>query len=89
MLTGAEYTAQPNSRRSIDVAIGVLVGLRQCSAREAFEEIAKAVHETGIGLGQMSRALVELASGSGESFAHRAEAVVIWGKLVANRESGS
>lgn len=89
MLTGAGYTAQPNSRRYIDVAIGVLVGLRQCTAGEAFEEIANAVHETGIGLGQISRALVELASGSGESFAHRAEAVVIWGKLVATRKGGS
>ncbi len=48
-MTGAEYTAETNARRSIDMAIGVLVGLRRCTAREAFAEIANAVHENGIG----------------------------------------
>lgn len=28
------------SRRVIDVAIGILIGLRGCSQREAFEELA-------------------------------------------------
>ena len=69
------------SRSVIDMAIGVLVGLRGCSEREAFNEIAYAVHETGVGLGSLSRALVALASGAAE-FDHRAEVVDRWGDLV-------
>jgi hypothetical protein len=74
------------SRSVIDVAIGVLVGLRGRSEREAFNEIAYAVHETGVGLGSLSRALVALASGTTDPFDHRTEAVVLWGDLVAGRD---
>jgi ANTAR domain len=75
------------SRSVIDVAVGVLVGLRGCSEREAFNEIADAVRETGVGLGSLSRALVALASGTTDPFDHRTEAIGLWGELVAGRES--
>ena len=80
----ADFTAHSErfSRRPIDVAVGILIGLRQCTDVEAFEEIAHAVHATGIGLGSLARALVALASGGGEPFPHREEAVDIWGDLV-------
>jgi hypothetical protein len=58
-----EIYRDSTSRVVIDVAIGVLVGLRHCSEREAFNEIVSAVRETGIGVGTVSRALVGLASG--------------------------
>lgn len=75
--------AEPSSRRPIDVAVGVLVGLRHCTEAEAFEEIAHAVHATGVGLGGIAHALVALASGTDEPIPHRAEALSIWGDLVA------
>jgi hypothetical protein len=52
------------SRRVIDVAVGILVGLRGCSEREAFEELGRVVHQTGIGIGSLASGLVALASGS-------------------------
>lgn len=71
-----------SSRTVIDVATGVLVGWRGCSEREAFEELAGAVLDTGVGIGSMSRALVDLASGAHQSGPHRDVAVRLWGKVV-------
>lgn len=75
--------ADPTSRRIIDMAIGVLIGWRGCSEREAFEEIADAVRETGIGIGSIAEALVDLAS-SGEQSAphHRAQALRVWADAI-------
>jgi len=70
----------------IDVAIGVLVGLRRCSERQAFNEIAAAVSETGVSLGSICRELVELASGTTNSL-NRSEVVDLWGDLVAGRNT--
>ncbi|HTI76338.1 MAG TPA: ANTAR domain-containing protein [Mycobacterium sp.] len=70
------------SRREIDMAIGVLVGLRHCSERQAFDEIAAAVNQTGMSLGRLCRALVELASGTGESVDDSSAVIAIWGDLV-------
>ena len=66
------------SRRVIDVAIGILVGLRGCSDREAFDELVQVVHQTGIGIGRLAAGLVALASGS----ATAEHASVIIGKLL-------
>ena len=71
------------SRTVIDVAIGVLVGHRRCSERQAFNEIAAVVSETGVGLGSACRPLVELASGTTDSFDNRSEFVGLWGDLLA------
>ena len=72
------------SRRTIDVAIGILMGLRGCSKNEAVNEFASAVYETGIGSAELGRALADLASGN-ESAPHRAEALHRWGRLLALR----
>ncbi|MBO0680828.1 ANTAR domain-containing protein [Mycolicibacterium sp. S2-37] len=56
-----------SSRRDIDLAIGALIGIRRCSEREAFDAIVDAVHATGIGLGEVSHALVALVSGATEA----------------------
>jgi hypothetical protein len=56
-------------RKEIDMAIGVLIGLRHCSERQAFADIAAAVHQTGIGLGVVSNALVALAAGGNTEWA--------------------
>jgi ANTAR domain len=69
-----------SSRRVIDVAIGILVGLRGCSDQEAFDELVRVVHQTGIGIGRLAAGLVALASGS--ATAEHAEAFAVWGELV-------
>jgi hypothetical protein len=70
----------PSSRTVIDVAIGVLVGWRGCSQREAFEELAGAVRETGVGIGSIARALVELASSTDQSAP--SVALRLWGDVI-------
>ena len=71
-------------RRQIDMAIGVLIGLRHCSERQAFDDIAAAVHETGIGLGGVSSALVALAAGGNTGWADQA-ALQHWQTLLGKR----
>jgi hypothetical protein len=68
------------SRRVIDVATGILVGLRGCSDHEAFDELVRVVHETGVGIGRLAAGLVALASGS--ATAEHAEAFAVWGELL-------
>jgi hypothetical protein len=71
---------EDTSRRVIDVAVGILVGLRGCSEREAFEELVRVVHQTGIGIGSLASGLVALASGS--SSAGHAEAFTVWDEVI-------
>ena len=78
-------SADAPSRREIDMAIGVLIGLRQCSERQAFNEIAAAVSETGVSLGTICRGLVELASGTKGSFDHSPEVLSVWRELISGR----
>jgi hypothetical protein len=68
------------SRRVIDVATGILVGLRGCSDQEAFDELVRTVHQTGVGIGRLAAELVALASGSSSS--EHAEAFTVWGDLI-------
>jgi hypothetical protein len=70
------------SRSVIDVAVGVLVALRRCSEEKAFEEIAHAVHETGVPLGATAQALVSLATATSDQSPHQAEALRLWGDLL-------
>ncbi|MGU3499695.1 ANTAR domain-containing protein [Mycobacterium sp. C31M] len=73
------------SRREIDVAVGILVGLRGCSERAAFDELVGVVRDTGIGIGAIATGLAALAGG-GSSAGHD-EAFAAWGDLVARRRS--
>jgi hypothetical protein len=68
------------SRRVIDVATGILIGLRGCSDHEAFDELVRVVHQTGVGIGRLAAGLVAVASGS--SSAEHAEAFAAWGELL-------
>ncbi|HUO38537.1 MAG TPA: ANTAR domain-containing protein [Mycobacterium sp.] len=72
---------QASSRQIIDVAIGVLIGLRGCSQREAFGELADAVRSSGTGLSATAQALVALASGTLAPSQHGQEAIRRWGHL--------
>lgn len=55
-------------RRILDTAEGVLIGLRNCDAGAAFDEIVRAAQTHDIPLFRMATALVELATG-GDSWA--------------------
>lgn len=66
------------ARRSIDVAVGILVGLRRCSEDEAFREMVRVVHQTGVPLGDTARALISLAHADDTCVPHRAEASKTW-----------
>ncbi|MCW2627028.1 ANTAR domain-containing protein [Mycobacterium sp.] len=79
--------AEDSSRRVIDVAVGILVGLRGCSDRQAFEELVRVVNQTGIGIGSLAAGLVALASGA--SSAGHAEAFAAWGELLRDGRSAS
>jgi hypothetical protein len=68
------------SRKVIDTAIGVLVGLRGCSPAEAFTELVQVTRQTGIGIGSLARGLVAVASGT--SSADNVEAFNVWGELI-------
>ncbi len=60
------YRPEHRSRREIDQAIGVLIGIRRCSAEAALSELANAVRASGIGLGGVSRALLDLVTGAAD-----------------------
>jgi hypothetical protein len=79
------YRTGETSRRVIDLATGILVGLRSCSEREAFAELVAVVHRTGIGLGGIARALVAIAGPPDDAVPHQAEAFDAWADLLAAR----
>jgi len=73
--------AEHRSRREIDMAIGVLIGIRRCSAREALEALAGATRASGVGLGGVSRTLLDMVSGDVEP-STADEAVAHWNALL-------
>jgi hypothetical protein len=74
------------SRRVIDVATGILVALRGCTDREAFDELVRVVNQTGIGIGRLAAGLVAVASGA--SSADHAEAFTVWGDVIDRARQG-
>ncbi|AEV74787.1 response regulator with putative antiterminator output domain [Mycolicibacterium rhodesiae NBB3] len=82
-IVAVSYTglrANDTSRKVIDTAIGVLVGLRGCSPAEAFTELVQVTRQTGIGIGTIASGLVAVASGT--SSADNIDAFNIWGELI-------
>jgi hypothetical protein len=75
-------------RTVIDVAVGVIIGWRSCTQREAFDELAKAVSTTGVGIGTtgvgigtLATALIDTASNA-EFVQHRDAVMAIWGDVI-------
>ena len=81
-MTQVDRRADPASRRVIDLAIGILMGLRGCSEREAFDDLVDAVHETGIGPAGLAAALTHVVGGKGEVVPHQPEVIRVWGHLL-------
>jgi hypothetical protein len=78
--------AGDTSRRVIDIAVGVLVGLRGYSEREAFTELVEAVRCTGVGIGSLAAALIALVGGRSHETPYQTEALDFWGETLASRE---
>jgi hypothetical protein len=68
------------SRRTVDVAVGILIGLRGYSDREAFDELVGVVNRTGLGIFSVAASLVAVAAAS--SSADDSEAFNAWGELI-------
>ena len=85
-MTQVDRRADPASRRVIDLAIGILMGLRRCSEGEAFDDLIDAVHETGIGPAGLAEALTHTVGGEGIA-SHQSEVIRVWGHLL-NSPSG-
>ncbi|MDT5010414.1 MAG: hypothetical protein QOH57_2031 [Mycobacterium sp.] len=81
------YSAHPrgSSRTVIDIAVGILVGLRGCTPEDAFGELVATVGESGIGIGSLAAALVALASGTAGAAANDLAASAVWGGLISPR----
>lgn len=52
------------ARRVIDLAIGILIGLRECSEQEASDDLVAAGHDTGYQSGCSGPSLMGQAGGS-------------------------
>jgi hypothetical protein len=64
----------------VDVAVGILVGLRGYTERDAFDELVGVVNRTGIGIFSVAASLTAIAAGS--SSAADGEAFNAWGELI-------
>jgi len=73
----------------VDVATGVLIGLRGCSEQEAIDELIDVIRETHIPPGDLAQSLVELVGGKRSSSPHRDQVAQRWGHLLAWRRAGA
>lgn len=53
-------------RRVLDLAEGVLIGLRRCQTEAAFDELITVAHRHGLSVSAAASALVALATGDGD-----------------------
>ena len=81
---GSRRAADP-SRRDIDVATGILIGLRGYSERDAFDELVRATHQTGAGISAVARALIEIAGGRRDAGTVFDAAMGLWGHALTGR----
>jgi hypothetical protein len=59
-----------HGRRDLDIAEGILIGLRRCDPNAAYHELLDAANRQSVGLMALSAALVELASNQDPSPIH-------------------
>jgi len=76
----------PEGRRVLDLAEGILIGLRRYSAEAAFGELVAVAHRHDITVSAVASALVELATGGTDSSDfHRVEVAIArhqWGSML-------
>jgi len=81
---GSRRAADP-SRRDIDVATGILIGLRGYSEHDAFDELVRATHRTGAGISAVARALIAIAGGHHDAGPVYDAAMDLWGHALTGR----
>ena len=71
-------------RRALDMAEGILIGLRRCAPEAAFDELAEAARRHRIPIFRMASALIDLATGDhhGAGAAAHAAAREEWHQLL-------
>lgn len=84
-MTDVDHRGDLELQRAIDLGIGIVMGLRRCSERDAFDDLVNAVHETGVGPAGLADALAHLVAGTGDGVPHGAEAALVWGHLLTSR----
>ena len=81
-----QIPSDPQGRRILDKAEGILMGLRRCSSQVAFEELLGAAQRHGIPVFNLAWALVHIASAKGKSpqklCSAQAAAAHEWGRLL-------
>ena len=74
--------AEHRSRREIDLATGALMGIRRLSAEEAWSVIVGVVRASGVGPGEVSRALLNVITGDIETAASK-QATTHWNRVLS------
>ncbi|MGK2882873.1 MAG: ANTAR domain-containing protein [Mycobacterium sp.] len=70
------------ARTTIDLACGILIGLRGYTSDRAFRELVEVVHGSGVSLGKVAAALVALAAGAPGTDRQHTAAMNAWGALI-------
>lgn len=81
---GGDPMLQP--RRSLDLAQGILIGLRRCTTEAAFDELVTVAHKHGVSVSAIAAALVGLAARNVDGTESDRDALAVahlaWGDLV-------
>lgn len=81
---GRDPMLQP--RRSLDLAQGILIGLRRCTTEAAFDELVTVAHKHGASVSAVASALVTLTTRTVDETDSDRDALAIahlaWGDLV-------
>nr|WP_099022754.1 ANTAR domain-containing protein [Mycolicibacterium palauense] len=82
----AEGVPPLDGRRALDLAEGILIGLRRCSVQQAFDELVTVARRHKVTVLAVASALVELATDApavpGHGLEVRAAVQVEWGQLL-------
>jgi len=74
-------------RRVLDLAEGILIGLRRCRPEAAFDELITVAHRRGVSVSAVAAAVVALATGDDDGAASNPAAAQaahqLWGELLA------
>jgi ANTAR domain len=74
------------ARRSLDLAQGILIGLRRCTTEDAFDELVTVAHKHSVSVSALASALVTLGTGTADEPESDRDALAVahlaWGDLV-------
>jgi hypothetical protein len=81
---GRDPTLQ--ARRSLDLAQGILIGLRRCTTEAAFDELVTVAHKHSVSVSAVASALVTMATETADETDSDRDALAVahvaWGDLI-------